>query len=203
MNAQAINGALRRVPAWPIYGLGLMHSGWLWYLGVTGGLGPDPVQELEHRLGLVALQILIAVLAVTPIRRYLGINLIRYRRALGLVAFFYVVQHLMVWLVLDIGDLGRMWADILKRPYVTVGFAAFVAMIPLAVTSNNWSVRRLGAARWQSLHKLTYFIVIGGAIHFIWLFKVKNWATEPMLYMAIILVLLALRMVPRSRRVAA
>jgi sulfoxide reductase heme-binding subunit YedZ len=90
-----------------------------------------------------------------------------------------------------------------KRPYVTVGFASFLGMIPLALTSNNWSVRRLGGANWQNLHKLTYFVVLGGAIHYLWLYKANALFSEPMLYLTAILVLLGLRTIPRRARVAA
>lgn len=203
MAAQAINGLLRHVPAWPLYIIGALPAAWLWYLGLTGGLGADPIKTLERELGEVALQLLIAGLTVTPLRRYLGLNLIRYRRAIGLLSFFYVAQHFAVWLILDIGILNQIWEDIIKRPYVTVGFLAFLGMIPLALTSNNWSVRRLGALRWRRLHQLTYFVVLGGAVHYLWLYKAKALVSEPMLYLAVILLLLILRAIPQTRRVAA
>lgn len=203
MPAQFINQVLRRVPAWPLYIVGFIPAAWFWYLGATGGLGPEPIKALEHKLGEIALQLLVIGLAVTPLRRYLGVNLIRYRRAIGLLAFAYVLQHFLVWLVLDIGILSQIWADLIKRPYITVGFAAFVAMLPLAITSNNWSVRRLGAERWRNLHRLTYAAVLGGVIHYLWLFKAKSWMSEPMLYLAAILFLLVLRAIPSKKRVAA
>lgn len=191
--AQTINGALRRVPAWPIYVVGVIPPAWLLYLGLNGGLGADPVKELEHQMGLLALKLLIAGLCVTPLRRITGISLIRFRRAIGLVAFFYVVLHLLVWIGLDMGLLfGQALRDIVKRPYITIGMVGFVAMIPLAVTSNNWSIRRLGPQKWQRLHRLVYLSALAGALHYVWL--VKAWPLQPLVYMGIILGLLVLRM---------
>jgi len=185
-----INANQRRVPTWPFYlGLGLVPA-WWFYLGLTGGLGVEPIEELEHRLGLTGLQVLLASLAVTPLRRIAGLNLIRFRRMLGLMAFYFVSLHLLVWLVLDVQDAGRVWADIVKRPCVTVGFAAFLLMIPLAVTSNNWSLRRLGP-RWRTLHRLSYAVVILAALHFLWLSK--GFQLEPLAYLALSLALLAVR----------
>ena len=152
---------------------------------------------LEHELGELALQLLIAGLCITPLRRHAGVNLLKFRRAVGLMAFFYVALHLLVWLLLDIQDPARIWADIVKRPYITIGMAGFVLLVPLALTSNNWSVRRLGP-RWRKLHKLTYLAVILGGIHYIWL--VKGIQIEPLVYMAVILGLLSLRLVKTPQR---
>ena len=186
-----INTSVRSVPVWLVWLAGLMPSVWFLYLGLTGGLGVEPIKALEHELGKVALQLLVVGLAITPMRRYLGLNLIRFRRAIGLLTFTYVVLHLLVWLVLDVQDLARVWADIVKRPYVTIGFVAFVLMIPLAVTSNNLSVRRLGP-QWRRLHRLTYVVAVLGAVHFIWLSK--GFQIEPLVYLGVILTLLVLRL---------
>jgi methionine sulfoxide reductase heme-binding subunit len=191
------NGILRRVPVWPVYVLGALPPAWFLYLGLTGGLGPEPINALERRLGEIGLQALIAALAVTPLRRFTGVSLLRFRRALGLVAFFYVACHLLVWLVLDVGDVGRIWADIVKRPYITIGMAGFLLLVPLALTSNNWSVRRLGAAAWRRVHWLAYPATILGAVHFAML--VKGWQIEPFLYLGAILALLAARIRWRKR----
>jgi len=190
-----INANQRRLPIWPFYvGLGLVPFWWL-YLGLTGGLGVEPISELEHRLGEAGLQLLIASLAVTPLRRLAGVNLIRFRRMLGLMTFYFVSLHLLVWLVLDVQIPAQIWADIVKRPYVTVGFTAFLLMIPLALTSNNRAVRRLGP-NWRRLHKLAYPAAVLGAVHFIWLSK--GFQVEPLIYLGVILALLALRVrVPR------
>ncbi|WP_081979732.1 protein-methionine-sulfoxide reductase heme-binding subunit MsrQ [Pseudooceanicola atlanticus] len=186
-----INKATRSVPAWPLYILGALPPVWLFYMGVTGGLGVDPVKVMEHQMGEWSLWLLIAGLCITPLQRYVGIRLIKYRRAIGLLTFFYVLAHFLVWLVLDVQIMSQILADIAKRPYVTVGFAAFLMLIPLAVTSNNWSVRKLGPG-WRKLHQMVYAIAILGALHFIML--VKGFQIEPFLYMAAILGLIALRL---------
>jgi sulfoxide reductase heme-binding subunit YedZ len=189
--AQPINTAMRRVPAWTVYIVGIAYSVWLFYLGLTGGLGVEPIKSLEHAYGLLGLQFLIAGLAVTPLRNYTGVNLIKFRRAIGLMTFYYLLLHLLVWLVLDVQILSQIWADILKRKYITVGMAAFVLMIPLALTSNNRALRKIGPVRWRQLHKLTYAVAIMGALHFLWL--VKGIQLEPILYTAAIGILLATR----------
>ena len=196
MWADRVNRAARRVPVWVLWLAGLVPGVWAFYLGATGGLGAEPIKALEHELGEVALQLLVAGLAITPLRRHLGINLIRFRRALGLLAFTYVSVHLAVWLLLDVQDAARVWADIVKRPYVTVGFTAFMLMIPLAVTSNNLSLRRLGP-RWRRLHRLVYLVAVLAAVHFIWLSK--GFQIEPLIYLGAILGLLALRLRPSRR----
>jgi len=195
---QRINDALRRFPVWPLYVLGALPPVWFFYLGLTGGLGVEPIKEFEHRLGEIALQALIAALAVTPLRRFTGISLLKFRRAIGLIAFYYVASHLLVWLVLDVQDPARIWADIVKRPYITIGMLGFVLLIPLALTSNNWSVRKLGAARWKRVHWLAYPATILGSVHFVML--AKGWQIEPLVYLGVILALLAVRAVPGRRR---
>ena len=190
-----INGAARRVPTWAVYILYLLPVPWLLYLAQTGGLGREPIKALEHELGEIALQLLIIGLCITPLRQYLGLNLLKFRRTFGLLAFTYVALHLLVWVVLDMSLLwGQMWADIWKRPYITIGMAGFVALLPLAISSNNLSVRKMGAAAWRKLHKLTYEAVILGGIHYLWL--VKGIQFEPIIYMAVILGLIA----PRYKR---
>jgi sulfoxide reductase heme-binding subunit YedZ len=193
MLVDLINPLARRVPMWLVYVGGLVPMVWLFWLGLTGGLGPEPIKALEHRYGLIALQLLVAGLCITPLRRFLDVNLIRFRRALGLLAFGYVAAHLLVWLVLDLRSLGLIWQDILKRPYITIGMLGFACLVPLAATSNNWSVRRLGA-RWRVLHRLTYVAVVLGAVHFVML--VKGWQLEPLVYLAAAVGLIALRWRP-------
>ena len=190
-----INAFARRVPTWILYILYLLPVPWLLYLAQTGGLGREPIKALEHELGEIALQLLIFGLCITPLRRYLGINLLKFRRMFGLLAFIYVTLHLLVWLVLDVGILSQIWSDILKRPYITIGMASFVLLLPLAATSNNLSVRRLGPA-WRRLHRLSYVAVLLGGVHYVML--TKTWALEPLLYMAVILGLLLLRL-PKMR----
>ena len=190
MLADRVNSAARRIPLWLVYSIGLLPAPWFLYLGLTGGLGAEPIKALEHELGLFALQLLIAGLTITPLRRFAGINLIRFRRAIGVLAFIYVALHLLVWLVLDVQALSQVWADILKRPYITIGMTAFALMLPLVFTSNNWSVRRLGPI-WRQLHKLTYIVVLLGGVHFVMLRK--GFQIEPLAYLAAILILLVLR----------
>lgn len=200
--AQTVNGRLRRVPAWPLYILGLGPLAFITWETFTGNLGIDPVRELEHEVGLWALKFIVAGLCVTPLRRLTGISLIKYRRAIGLLAFFYVVLHFLVWLILDMQLYwSQIGGDILKRPFITLGMLAMLMMIPLAVTSNNLSVRRMGAAAWGRLHKLTYPVAVLGAVHY--LLVVKAWPREPMVYVVIVLALLALRVVWTRRRLMA
>jgi len=194
-----INGFARWLPTWVVYVIYLSAVPWLLYLAQTGGLGPEPIKELEHELGAIALQLLILGLCITPLRDYFGLNLLKFRRAYGLLAFIYVVLHLSVWVVLDMNLLwGQMWADVWKRPYITIGMAGFLVLVPLALTSNNRSVRKLGAVTWRKLHMLTYVAVVLGGLHFLWL--VKGIQLEPILYMAVILGLLALRLIKWSKK---
>jgi sulfoxide reductase heme-binding subunit YedZ len=198
--AASLNGALRRVPAWTVYGLGLVPMGVLVWQAQSGALGIDPVKTLERQLGLTALQLLLAGLLVTPLRRWAGVNLIRFRRAIGLLAFLYAALHLLVWVLLDLQlRWSEIGADLVKRPYIIVGMLGLACLVPLALTSNGWSVRRLGAAAWQRLHRLTYVAVLLGALHYLLLVKV--WSPEPLLYALAATGLVALRWLWRRNRV--
>ena len=177
-----------------IYIVGMVPAVWYFYLGLTDRLGADPQNVLERTLGLWALRFLIAALAITPLRHLGGPNLIRYRRAIGLLAFIYAALHLTVYMVLDQGlDLSAIIADIIKRPYITVGMFAFLILVPLAVTSNNAMIRRLSGGAWQKLHRWVYVATAAAAIHFIML--VKAWPPEPLIYAAIVAILLLFRLV--------
>lgn len=186
-----LNAVLRRVPAWPLYVIGVGYAGWYFWLGLSNQLGPEPINTLERAYGLVALKLIIAGLAVTPLRKWTGINLMKFRRAIGVTAFFFILVHLTVFAVLDVQSLGRVWTEVVKRPYVTIGMAGFLLLLPLAVTSNNLSVRRMGGMAWRQLHRLVYPAAVLGAVHYVWL--VKGWQTTPLVYLGIILVLLAAR----------
>ncbi|WP_434615700.1 protein-methionine-sulfoxide reductase heme-binding subunit MsrQ [Tabrizicola sp. M-4] len=187
-----LNTLARRVPVNAVYAAGFLPFLWIVWLTFTNGLGPDPVKEIELRLGELGLQFLVAGLVVTPLR-WGGLNLIRFRRAIGLIAFFYVSMHLLAWGILDMGlRWSEMAADLVKRWYIIIGMVGFVAMIPLALTSNNASVRRLGAATWNNLHRLTYVAALAGAIHYVVL--VKAWPIEPLFYLGAVLALLAARL---------
>lgn len=185
---------------WALYGFGLVPAGYAFYLGATGQLPGNPVKEFEHLLGLWALRFLVATLAITPIRDLFGINWLRYRRALGLLAFYYVLMHFLAYMLLDqVLNVPAILADIARRPFITIGMAAFVMLIPLALTSNAWSIRRLGT-RWNTLHRLAYVIAAAGAVHFAMAVKVVG--PEQMLYLGLVALLLLWRMVrkPYLRR---
>jgi sulfoxide reductase heme-binding subunit YedZ len=185
---------LPQVPKILVYIVGFIPAVWLFYAGITDQLGADPMRYLEQALGLWALRFLIATLAITPLRQLLNINLLRYRRAIGLLAFYYAALHLTTYLVLDQGlDMSAIVADIIKRPYITIGMATFVLLVPLAVTSNNASIRRMGGQAWARLHKLVYAAAVGAVLHYI--LVVKSWPTEPLVYAAIVAVLLGYRLV--------
>ena len=160
---------------------------------VQGTLSADPIAQIENELGLSALIFLVASLACTPARRLLGWTWpSRIRRELGLFAFFYAVLHFLVYLVVDQGfNWWVIWGDIAERPFITVGFFALVLMVPLAVTSTNGSVRRLGFRRWTRLHQLAYVAGVLAVIHFIW--RVKADLSQPLVYASLLGGLLAIR----------
>jgi methionine sulfoxide reductase heme-binding subunit len=194
-----LNGALRRVPVWPFYLIGLVPAVAWFRLGFLDRLGADPVKVLEHETGLLALQFLIAALTVTPLREITGVNLLRFRRMLGLMAFAYAALHLSVWLVFDRQlDWPRILEDLVKRPYIILGMSAFLMLVPLAATSWDGAVRRLGAAAWRRLHRLAYPATALAAVHFVWL--VKAWPPEPLVYAGIVAALLGWRALPRRLR---
>ncbi len=178
----------------------LAPLGLLIWRGFTGGLTANPIEFITHTTGWWTLAFLMITLAVTPLRRLLDMPwLLRLRRMLGLYAFFYASLHFLTWLVVDqFFDWQAIVKDIAKRPYITVGFSAFFLLLPLAATSTNAMVRRLGAARWQSLHRLVYVIAILGVVHFWWL--VKKDIREPALFATILTVLLGTRLVVMWRK---
>ncbi len=176
---------------WALYALGFVPAISGFYLGATGQLPGNAIKEFEHLLGLWGLRFLIATLCITPIRDLFGINWIRYRRALGLLAFWYVLMHFSTYLILDkYLDFPTILADIAKRPFITIGMAALVMLVPLALTSNNLSIRRLGA-RWIRLHKLVYIIAAAGALHYA--LSVKVVGPQQSIYIGLVAVLLLWR----------
>lgn len=191
--AQAVNATLRRVPAWPLYVLGLAYGAWLFWKGATDPSLIEPIDWLERSYGITTLQLLVATLSVTPLRRAVGVNLLKFRRALGLLVFFFAAAHLAVWAVLDVQALGAVWADIVKRPYITIGMTAFLLLVPLALTSNDGAVRRMGGTAWRRLHRLTYAAAILGAVHYVWL--ARGFAIEPLVYLGAVALLLLVRRV--------
>jgi sulfoxide reductase heme-binding subunit YedZ len=192
-----INTLARRVPTWVVYLLGLVPLAFLVWGALYGGLGADPVKALERTLGERGLQFLLASLAITPLRR-VGLNFLRFRRALGLLAFLYVSLHLTTWIWLDMGlRWSEMLADLTKRPYIIIGMIGFAALLPLALTSWNGAIRRMGAAAWGRLHRLAYVAILAGVLHYSLLVKV--WTVEVLIYVILAVGLLAMRLLPRAR----
>lgn len=189
------------LPRWlkpAVFLLSLLPLARLFLLGFTDGLGANPVEFVTRSTGTWALVMLCLTLAVTPLRRLSGWNaLVRLRRMLGLFAFFYAVLHFTVFLWLEHWfDLSAMLLDVLERPFVTAGFLAFLLMVPLAATSTQAMVRRLGS-RWQALHRLVYLIAPLAVLHFWWHKAGKNDFAEPAVYGAVVALLLAARLVRR------
>ena len=178
----------------------LLHDAW------AGDLGANPIDYMTRWLGVWTLRLLLASLTMTPLRILFRWSWpIAVRRLLGLFAFFYVCLHFAVWVVLDhFFDWGTMAADIVKRPFIAVGFAAVVLLVPLAATSNGRAVRRLGFVRWRRWHRLVYVSSVLGVIHFVW--RVKADLREPLLFASALAVLLGIRVVDavvrRTRRAA-
>ena len=203
-------GAVLRNPKLWVFGLCVLPLARLIVLGVSGGLGANPIEFITRSTGTWTLVGLLLTLSITPLRRLSGrAELVRYRRMLGLFSFFYACLHFVTYIWLDqFFDLTAIAKDIVKRPFITVGFTAFVLLIPLAATSTHAMMRRLGR-RWQQLHRLIYPIALLAVVHYLWL--VKKDLTTPLVYGAVALVLLALRLrwgvsllqAARSRFVAA
>lgn len=170
--------------------LPLLHLAWG---AAHDELGANPIEYVTRALGDWTLNFLLITLTISPLRRYTGWHwLIRLRRMLGLYAFFYAVLHLTTYLWLDqFFDWQAIAKDIVKRPFITIGMSAFVLLVPLALTSSNGMIRRLGGRRWQQLHRAIYVIAIFGVVHYWWL--VKRDTTQPLIYALLLAVLLGLR----------
>lgn len=167
----------------------------LWIVGnaFVGDLGANPVETVTHQTGDWTLRLLILTLCITPLRNWTGIpRFTRFRRMAGLFVYFYACCHFMIWFLADHSlDISSMIEDVIKRPYITVGFSAFLLLTPLAITSNKWSMKKL-ARKWKKLHQLVYVIITLGVIHYLWLVKADY--LEPMIYAAIVLFLLFIRL---------
>ena len=161
--------------------------------GLDDALGANPIETITHASGEWTLRFLLITLAVTPLRRFSGLNwLLRLRRMLGLFAFFYACLHATTYFWLDqFFDLYAIAKDIMKRPFITIGFAAFMLLVPLALTSNNYAIRRMGGRRWQSLHRSVYAIGILAIVHFWWLVKAD--ILKPAIYAVLLAALLGMR----------
>jgi sulfoxide reductase heme-binding subunit YedZ len=175
----------------------LPFAGLLW-AAFNGGLGANPVEKLTHETGAWTLRLLLLTLSLSPLRQWTGqAAWIRFRRITGLYTFFYLSCHFLIWFVADHSlDPGAMIEDIVERPYITLGFSAFLLMIPLAATSNQFMIRKLGR-KWKSLHQLVYLIILLAVLHFIWLVKADY--LEPGIYAIIAVILLAHRVGPIKR----
>ena len=174
--------------------MALVPLGNLAVAGFTDGLGANPIEKITRSTGYWTLTLLMITLAITPLRRLAGWQWpVRLRRMLGLFAFFYGCLHFSMYLVVDqFFDWEGIAKDIIKRPYITVGFPSFVLMLPLAITSSDGMIRRLGGKRWRQLHRLAYICAIGGVVHYWWL--VKKDLTNPITFAALLSVLLGLRL---------
>lgn len=170
----------------------------LLWAALHDGLGANPVERLTHETGEWTLRFLLVTLSMTPLRQWTGLSSwMRFRRLLGLYTFFYVSCHFMIWFIADHSlDVVAMIEDIIKRPYITLGFSALLLMLPLAITSNQAMIRRLGK-KWKSLHQLVYLVLSLGVLHFMWLVKADY--LEPTIYAIIAVVLLLHRVGPMKR----
>jgi methionine sulfoxide reductase heme-binding subunit len=184
---------VRRVVKPIVFLGGLGPFAWLVYNAFWGDLGVNPVETVTNTTGIWTLRLIAVTLAITPLRWLTGWNpIIQLRRPVGLFAFFYGVLHFMTYFVLDHSLMfDGLWEDVLKRPYITVGFTAFVLMIPLAITSTQGWIRRLGGRRWNLLHRLIYVTAALGVVHYWW--KVKVDTTHPMYYALVVAALLGWR----------
>ena len=181
-----------------VFALALVPLGWLAFTVSTGRTGPNPAEDIILTTGIWALRFLLITLAVTPVRRLTGLNLvIQYRRMLGLFAFFYACVHLFGYTLFDrLFQIGEILTDIADRPFITAGMTALALMIPLAVTSTKGWIRRLGR-RWQTLHRVVYFSAAAACLHFAWKGKVVG--GEPVYYAALLAMLLGFRLLWRRR----
>jgi sulfoxide reductase heme-binding subunit YedZ len=184
---------VRRVMKPAVFVSCLLPFAWLVYNAFWGDLGVNPVETITNETGIWTLRLIVATIAITPIRWATKWNpIITLRRMIGLFAFFYATIHFMIYFVLDRSLMfDGLWEDVVKRPYITMGFIGFVLMIPLALTSTKGWIRRLGGQRWNLLHKAVYITAVAAVIHYWW--KVKLDVTNPMIYAAIVAVLLSAR----------
>ena len=187
-----ISRSILTTPVWLVYLIGFIPAVVLFYRALFNILGADPLKTLEHELGEYALIFLIILLSFRPIKKLMNLNLIKFRRSIGLLAFWYAALHFLTYIILDqqlIWDL--LIGDLIKRPCISVGVFAFLTLVPLALTSNAWSMRRFGKANWKNLHLLVYLSAILAALHYVLL--VKSWPLKPLLYLLVITLLITFR----------
>ncbi|MCL5975925.1 MAG: protein-methionine-sulfoxide reductase heme-binding subunit MsrQ [Gammaproteobacteria bacterium] len=185
---------------WLVFCVSLLPLFWLVYALLSDQLGANPIEAVTRDTGLWALRFIMLTLLISPLRKLTGINeFIRFRRMLGLFAFFYASVHMLLYLGLDqFFDVQEIWLDIIKRPFITVGFISFLLLIPLTITSTDKMIKKLGGRRWKKLHYLIYLIVVLSCLHFYML--VKQDKTEPVIYLLIVILLLGFRVLSQRRR---
>ena len=187
-----LNTLFRSAPVSLVYFILLIPIPFYFLLGIINKLGPDPLRFLEHKYGELGLIFLLITLSISPLLRYGNINLMKFRRCIGLVAFYYIVSHICVYFFLDIGlSLDILISDLKKRYYIIAGFFAFITLIPLALTSNNIAVRKLNIRTWRKIHSFIYMAIILSIFHFILISK--TWTTELYFYTVITLIILFLK----------
>jgi len=191
---------IRRVAKPVVFALCLGPVVWFAWLGFSGGLGANPIEATNRFFGDWGLRFLLLALAVTPLREIFGVGVVaRFRRMMGLFAFFYVTLHLTSYVAIDqFFDMAAIWSDIVKRNFITIGMIAFVLLVPLAITSTTGWIKRLGGKIWQRLHRLVYVAGILAVVHFYMMVKAD--VREPLIYAAILAALLAWRVFKRLKR---
>jgi sulfoxide reductase heme-binding subunit YedZ len=183
---------IRRMPTGVVWALGALPLVLLVWDTLVGNLGVDPVRDIEHRLGRTAIYFLIASLCISPLLRLGRVNLMKFRRPLGLLAVSYAGLHVLAWILLDMGLLWQqMLKDIAKRPYLTIGMVVFSILLVMAATSSNNAIRRMGPARWRAIHRWIYLAAPLAVFH--WLLAYKIWPGKPLAILGLVAVLLALR----------
>lgn len=184
---------VKRLPIPAVWAMGALPLALLVWDTLAANLGVDPVRDIEHRLGRTAVYFLIASLCITPILRLARVNLVRFRRPLGLLAASYAGLHLLAWAILDMGLLwSQMLKDIAKRPYLTIGMGVLVILLLLAATSSNAAIRRLGPPRWRAIHRWVYLAAPLAVFH--WLLAYKIWPAKPLVILGVVAILLAIRL---------
>ena len=187
-----LNTLFRSLPVHLVYFFLLIPIPFYFFLGVANRLGPDPLRTLEHKYGELGLIFLFVTLSISPILRYSKINLVKFRRCIGLVSFYYIVSHVCIYVFLDIGlSLDLLMSDLKKRYYIIAGLFAFVTLIPLAVTSNSFALRKLNIRTWKKIHSFIYIAIILAIFHFI--LMSKTWTGELYFYTAVTIIILILK----------
>ena len=187
-----LRAIIRHFPVWLLYFILLIPIPLYFYWGIVNQLGPDPLRFLEHKYGELGLVFLLITLSISPLLRYAKINLMKFRRCVGLVAFYYIVSHIFVYFFLDIGlSMDLLLSDLQKRYFIIAGFFAFITLIPMAFTSNNFALRKLGTRTWNKIHSFVYIAIILSIFHFI--LMSKTWTGELYFYTAITIIILILK----------